>query len=135
VLTDDRASFPTPFPAGAVLNPNSGQSFTFPVNTGASTSMTVVRLASSGTLLTIGNVGDPYYVEWPATPATGTVGADYIPTNEGIKFSFAAGSIPFVNGDEFIVTVFAEVDDLLLPADQVPILQSINLLVTPRTAL
>lgn len=134
VLTDDRGGFPT-FPTGALLNPNSTQASTFGVDVSGSTPITVKRVASSGTLLTVANVGDSYYVEWIATPSGGTVGATYTPTGSGLSWNFAAGTTAFVAGDEFIVTVFAEVDDLLLPSDQVPVLLAGNLTVNVRTAL
>jgi len=134
VLTDDRGGFPA-FPVGSKLNPNSTQSSTYGVDIASSTDKTVKRIASVGTLLTVANVGDSYYVEWLATPSVGTVGVTFVPTGSGVSWSFVAGTIAYVNGDEFVVTVFAEVDDLVLPADQVPTLAATDLIVNIRTAL
>lgn len=137
VLTDDRAQFPSLVTVAALLNPNTNYDIALAVNEALSTD-TALRLAlASDDLYTYAVPGDPYRVEWPATPGTGTVGVAYTPTKldgDPHGFSWTVTGTGFQAGDQYYVDVFALVDDLVLDFDEIPQLSSANLVINIRNA-
>jgi hypothetical protein len=140
ILTDDRVVLNTlPGAAqSAVLNPNTRQSTTFSV--ASYPAATQVQIAS-GSLFAAASKGDPYYIEWPASPSSGTVGVAYSPVDvltsvtQGISWTFTAGTSPWAAGDSYLITVFQQVDNILLADDEIPQLSSANLVVNVKSAV
>ena len=138
VLTDNRAQFPslagTLFP---MLNPNTAQTTLLPVSESLGTPLSVTLADPSADLYTFASVGDPYRVEWPATPSTGSVGVGYSPTKldgDPHGFTWTVSGTGFSSGDTYFVDVFRNVDMLILDDDEIPVLVPSDLVVNIRNA-
>jgi len=138
VLTDDRALFPdlTLVVTPLVLNPNTNSTSTVLINAAQSTGQAITASGLTD-LYAFAVPGDPYSVEWTATPATGTVGTLYTPTKIGGDqhgFSWRITGTGFSSGDQYVIDVYKFVDDVLLDDDEIPALSSTNLTITIASA-
>lgn len=135
-LTDDRAAFPT-LPVGTVINPNERQGVTVAVDEASSTGTTIARdLADPTGFFGIAATGDAYSVQLPVDGSSpGTVGAVYTTADGTLTFTVTAGGTPFVNGDEFLLDIFPEVDDVVLREDEIPQLLVANLITNMVSAV
>jgi uncharacterized phage protein gp47/JayE len=142
LLTDDRtqlSALPGPLKK-AVVKPNIRQTATFPVGSYPAPTQ-VLKGAGPGDFFSVASKGDTYYIEWPADPPQGTVGASYTPRDvltgldEGIQWKFTAGTSAWSPGDAYLITVFESVSDIILADDEIPTLDPSNLVVNVKTAV
>lgn len=140
VLTDDRqvlSSLPGAG-QGATLNPNARQGTTFAVSSYPAATQVAI---ATGSLFTAASKGDPYYIEWPASPATGTVGVAYSPVDvltsqtQGISWTFTAGTQAWAAGNSYLISAFQTVDNIILADDEIPRLLPQNLVVNVKSAI
>lgn len=132
-LVDDRLLIDFGWP-DFVINPNSRQRTTFQVDESLSLLVNsksfFMDTAVEGpfaTFLSVASVGDPYYVESAASPATGTVGVAYTPTTDpAIQWLINSGPTAFVSGDEYIIRVTEGAGNIILHDDEIPLLDLAN---------
>jgi hypothetical protein len=140
VLTDDRALFPSLASVVAELNPNTNQSTYLAVNEVGSTGQALLLANAADDLFAYALTGAPYRLQWPSSPATGTVGVAYTPTKQDGTgdphgFSWTVSGTGFGVGDRYTIDVFAYADDcLLLNDDEVPTLALADLTINLRSA-
>jgi Baseplate J-like protein len=137
VLSDNRAQFPSLTGVAASINPNTAQTAALPVNEAASTDLSLVLSSPADDLYTFASVGDPYMLEWAASPPSGTVGAPFTPAKldgDPHGFTWTINGSGFSAGDTYYVDVFRAVDAIILDEDEIPVLDPDDLVINIRNA-